>query len=98
MPKGYSMEMANEYLKQQAEADTAKDKEKMKKLGAQAKRASDEAGAALSQAARNRETIDALRAEAAGARRLAIISMVISVICMAMVMADELSRMLALFP
>lgn len=98
MPKGYSFEMANEYLKQQAGAEVSGEREALKKLSSQTKRASEEAGAALNQAARNRETIDALRAEAVRARRLAVISMVISLICMAMVMADELNRMLAWFP
>lgn len=98
MPKGYSLEMANEYMKQQAEAKATEDQSRLKKMDAQIKQAAVKAEAAINEAAMNRETLDSLRSEVARAHRMAFISIVIAIICMAMVMADELSQMMAMLP
>lgn len=104
----YNKEILNQYMKEEQknemerqEAEKKKqaaDKANFKKLAGAVEKASNHAKVAFEQTQQNRFEIEDLKRQVRKARLASLISIVIAVICAAMVMADELARMSSVLP
>ena len=102
MPGPYDNEMIRQFMQEEeakeAKKKSAEQENNYKKMKQMTEKAHSSAKVAFKQTQENRFEIEALKDSLKRTRITAIVAIVISIICMAMVMADELARMTALLP
>ena len=97
----YSKELMEHYMQEEQRQEEKKAKQNQEILGkvkAITEKASDSAKIAFEQTQQNRFEIEALKKELKRSRIISIICICLTIICIAMVMADGLNRVIAMLP
>lgn len=101
MPNYYNNELLMQYMqaeKEKEKKEGAREKDGSKKLHAAIEHANASAKVAFEQTQQNRFEIEELKSSLRKTKIVAVVAIIISIICMAMVMSEGLNSLIAMMP